>query len=547
MKHLKQSLAFIACFTAFAAIHAVQIRREPGCRIPEYVLPTDRDDPELWMPSSPYSRTMMAASPGNYATNDIPKTGTHEYLLVLVEFKDLHFIIDDADRLREQFNRMFNGKGYSDNTTYTYKKTTFKGATGSVSEYFTAQSFGSYTPTFRIIGPIQMSQGYAVYGKNYSTDDDSYGVELLIKEVCDSLLSFNINLSDYTRKGDIDHLSIIYAGRGENYNGSDPNTIWPQAGKIYYNKSGIKDIKYACTCELFWDSDTIIDGIGTFCHEFSHTLGLPDVYNTKASDSKTYAPMGYWSIMDFGSYENEGFSPVGYTAFEKYSLGWMDIEEISEQGVYYLHDISKKPDIDADIHSAYRLNTGDDDKFIILENHIKTGWYKYHASEGLMITAIDYDYNSWKNNTINASSHKRYQILPADNNYERTTNAGDLFPYMDKDSITTKGTPILSSGSSFPLYSIYNIRKNNNIISFLAAFDMKSSVDKYSAQEIAISIDEEDLLVNAASGSHVIVYDLAGQTVADTYIAGGSDLRISLPGKGIWIVKCGNKTRKVRN
>ena len=96
-------------------------------------------------------------------------------------------------------------------------------------------------------------------------------------------------------------------------------------------------------------------------------------------------------------------------------------------------------------------------------------------------------------------------------------------------------------------YSIYNIRKNNNIISFLAAFDMKSSVDKYSAQEIAISIDEEDLLVNAASGSHVIVYDLAGKTVADTYIAGGSDLRISLPGKGIWIVKCGNKTRKVRN
>lgn len=540
----------MACLIVFSAGHAVQIRRGPGYSIPESVLSTDHDNPAVWANASYYGMT-RAVAPGGYAINDIPRTGTIEYLLVLVDFNDKHFIIDDTAALRKQYNSIFNERGYTDTTTYTFNDITFKGATGSVSDYFHSQSYGQYTPVFRIIGPVHMSKGYATYGKNdYAGYDDS-NVIRMVREVCDSLTAFGIDLSAYARNGCIDQLSIIYAGRGENYAGADAKTIWPQTNKLSYYKNGINDINFACSCELYWSSDSILDGIGVFCHEFSHTLGLPDYYNTSdASDSESNAAMGYWSIMDYGNYENEGFAPVGYTAFEKYSLGWMDLEEITYQGNYTLNEISRKPDPDAGIHTAYRINTDNDDQFFILENHTKTGWYKYHAAEGLMVTAVDYNHNSWVDNTPNNNRYrKRYKILPADNNRNRNTNAGDLFPYMQTDSITTAGAPALAitgtAGSIYPLYSVYNITWNSSTVSFQVVNDTRTRVADTPAQNISISISDGELIVNAPAGSPLSIHDISGMTITETTIY-APDQRIILPGRGIWIVKCGDTIRKIQ-
>ena len=540
----------MACLIVFSAGHAVQNRRGPGYSIPESVLCTEHDNPAVWADASYYGMT-RAVAPGGYAVNDIPRTGIIEYLLVLVDFNDKHFIIDDTAALRKQYNSIFNEIGYTDTTTYTFKNTTFKGATGSVSDYFHSQSYGQYTPVFRIIGPVHMSKGYATYGKNdYAGYDDSNVIKM-VREVCDSLTAFGIDLSGYARNGSIDQLSIIYAGRGENYSGADAKTIWPQTNKLSYNKNGINEIKFACSCELYWSSDSILDGIGVFCHEFSHTLGLPDYYNTTdASDSESNAAMGYWSIMDYGNYENEGFAPVGYTAFEKYSLGWMDLEEITYQGNYTLNEISRKPDPDAGIHTAFRINTDNDDQFFILENHTKTGWYKYHASEGLMVTSVDYNHNSWVDNTPNNNRYrKRYKILPADNNRNRNTNAGDLFPYMETDSITTAGAPALAitgtAGSIYPLYSIYNITRNGNAVSFQVVNDTRTRVADTPAQDISITTTDGELIVNAPAGSPLSIHDISGKTIIETVVSAPGQ-RISLPGHGIWIVRCGNIIRKVR-
>jgi M6 family metalloprotease-like protein len=544
------------------ASHAVQIRREPGHRIPEYILPTDPDNPALWT-SSPSPVYTRAAAPGAYSTKDIPRFGTIEYPLILVEFSDRFFSITDRDILLERYENMFNKSGYTDNTKYKSKHKNgqeyeYYGATGSVSDYFKAQSYGQYIPKFNIIGPIRLSKSYAYYGQGIQ--DISVRIKELVRETCDSIITHgNYNLSGYARNGNIDQLSIIYAGRGENYEGSDPNTIWPQADTCSYNnkKSGIKDIKYLCTCELFWDSDTILDGIGTFCHEFSHTLGLPDFYNTdpySGNLSTTDAAMGYWSLMDYGNYENLGFSPVGYTAFEKYSLGWIDIEEITYSGLYQLSDISIQPNPNEDVHCAYRLSAGSDDQFIILESHSKTGWYKFHASEGLMVTSVNYTSSIWTNNKINRSQ-KHYRILPADNNYHRDTNAGDLFPYGQVDSITTLGTPVLAVKDKdkknildsllYPMYSIYGIRKEAGKVTFYAGADMPSGVKNRPEQEITIGIADGNLSVYAPSGSRVTVHDISGKTVLET-VTTNSTQQIELPGNGIWIVKCGDTVRKIK-
>lgn len=531
----------------FTAGHAVQIRREPGHRIPEYILPTDRDDPALWR--SGYSSVFTrGAVPGAYSTSDIPRTGTIEYPLVLVDFNDLHFTSQDKNALMERYERIFNEQNYSDTATYIFHGKTIHGATGSVSDYFRDQSYGQYTPKFKIIGPITLSKGYAYYGSGKYDN-----VQQLVIDICDSIITYNLaNLSGYARQGTIDQLSIIYAGRGENYYGSDPKTIWPQAASlaisrkdsIIYN-TGIRGIRYACTCELYWSSDSILDGIGTFCHEFSHTLGLPDFYNPESdSKSETDAAMGYWSIMDYGNYDNEGFSPVGYTAFEKYSLGWMDLEDISFAGNYALNDISCKPDPDAGIHTAYRLNTGNNSQFIILENHIKTGWYKYHATEGLMVTAVDYNQNSWESNRVYGSS-KHYSILPADNKYDRSSNSGDLYPYKNVDSITVNGTPQLKAGSSYPSFSIYYIARKGDLVTFRAGYDLITNLESPRLNETSINVSDGVLSVTAPTGSTVTIHDISGKIISVTTTTEPTQ-QITLPGHGIWIVKCGNITRKVR-
>lgn len=59
-------------------------------------------------------------------------------------------------------------------------------------------------------------------------------------------------------------------------------------------------------------------GIGTFCHEYSYTLGLPDFYNTKDADDFT---MDTWSVMDYGMYNGDGYVPVGIRPMSVSSAG----------------------------------------------------------------------------------------------------------------------------------------------------------------------------------------------------------------------------------
>lgn len=549
---IKRAIAITVCLLSLLSGQAIQIRRGQSPLVPEQVLPTDRDNPALWA-ENPQGLT-KAAAPGSYATTTADRLGEHEYLLILADFKDLRFTIRNDSDLVRYYERAFNEPGYVDHNIYRHREyvggqydtVTYYGVHGSVADYFESQSYGKYKPRFRIVGPVHLPQGYAHYGKNRNGTDITDSIHAFVHSICADI-SVDSILAQYAENGNIAQLSIIYAGKGENYSGSDPNTIWPQADTINLNnRHGIRDIRFVCSCELFWDSDTILDGIGVFCHEFSHMLGLPDFYYTTNSNaSVTNAAMGCWSLMDYGAYDNGGFSPVGYTAFEKYSMGWLEIEEITEPGYYTLDEISQNPEDGK--HVAYRLNSPDsnDDMFIILENHQQSGWYRYHATSGLMVTAVNYNSNDWKNNRVTRTTGKRYSILPADNNYYRTTNAGDLFPYNDTDSITTLGSPLLKAGTSYPLYSIYGIRNNNGIVSFQASTDMPTHASSPSDSQTSITVENGALNITAPAGTLVSVHDMSGHVAVQT-IMEGQQKTVPIPGHGIWLVKCGTVVRKIR-
>lgn len=540
MSVIRRILALMACALTLISSHAVPIRRGPGMILPESVMPTDRDNPALWNRHTAARFTTKGAPPGEYATNNMNRIGKVEFLVVLAEFPNRPFRLQDTTALRNRYERMFNGSDYTD--TVCFHGNSYV-TTGSVSNYFKSQSYGKFEPVFRIVGPIRTAYGYETYGKDINRTDAN-GVERLVKEMCDSLSKMGINLADFDQDGDgnLENLSIIFAGRGQNYDGGEENAIWPQASLLQLGRYNVNELNFMCTCELCWDSDSVPDGIGTFCHEFSHTLGLPDYYIS--SNNPYHTAMGYWSLMDYGTYENEGFSPVGYTAFEKYSLGWLDIEEIIAPGSYWLSDISREPDPDADIHTAYRINSeeGNENRFIILENHNRNGWYKYHKSEGLMVTVVSYSASSWMGNTVNqSSSSKRYYLLPADNDYNRYSNAGDLYPYMGNDSITPTSTPKLAT----ILYKLFNIERKDSIVTFTVS-DRYTAVNRLDAPETSIDCIDGTVRISAPANSCVEIFDISGRRLVDTLMPGPL-WQYRLPGQGIYIVRCAGITKKVRN
>ena len=383
-------------------------------------------------------------------------------LVLLVEFSDQKF---NAANTLEDFKEMMNKEGYN-----------YQGAIGSARDYFIAQSGGQFRPTFDVVGPITLDKTVAYYGGNDKyTGNDSRPEEMVI-DACRKVESM-VDFSIYDRDNDgfVDLVYVIYAGYGESANdnaGSLDDTIWPHAWYIYQGagKEVSVDGKlldaYACSAELQGNTGTYRDGIGSFCHEYSHTLGLPDFYDTGGSN---YG-MSTWSLMDYGCYNgpdmngdghSDGSVPVGYTAYEREFCGWLTIEELTSPATVSLENL-------ADSKKAYKIVSSDKNQYFTLENRQQTGWDTYMASSGLMILKVDYDQIIWDNNIVNCEpTRQRMTIMPADNHRSFYDETGDLYPYNNNNSFTDQSAPASKTNTGLSLGKpVTNITQANGVITF---------------------------------------------------------------------------------
>lgn len=483
-----------------------------------------------------YDRTRddsdIPAPPGHYSTTGFPTQGKAKGVLLLVEFPDKKFMEDEAGAF-SHYDRILNGACYSDSVTYHGK--TVPGAIGSVRDYFEEQSYGAFSPRFDVIGPIMADSSYTWYGKNTGgvRGNDSGNAVKLVREACKKAYNqglYKPEQYDADHDGQVDFIFMIYAGAGENYMDSDPNTIWPHSSSADMLLGNTVVSKYACSCELFYDSPDTYDGIGTICHEFLHILGLPDWYCT--DPNSTSFALDSWSIMDYGMYDNNGFAPAGLTAFERYSLGWMDLEVLEKPGFYRLEDLDKTA-------HAYRISSGDANRFLVLENHCQSGWFRYQKASGLMVTAVSYSPSKWKNNKVNPSnSSKGYSILPADNDYRYDTETvfsmhGDLYPFEGNDSITPFSRPAAIAGGITITQPVYNVRISDG----LACFDFINS----SASALNEIRYDDSPLAGIEADAMLTVYSLTGQELRQCTRSGLDGLP-----HGLYIVKVGNKAHKIR-
>ncbi|MBQ4445711.1 MAG: M6 family metalloprotease domain-containing protein [Prevotella sp.] len=399
-------------------------------------------------------------------------TGKQRGLVILMQFQDVKFSTEEP---KAAFQRFFNEKGYSDD-----------GNAGSVKDYFLRQSYEQLEIDFDVVGPFTTKYNMEYYGAPVKDDNDKIvendvnPVGMISEAVDAASAEVDFSKYDWNNDGEVDQVFVVYAGYNQ-AQGADANTIWPHewslaAGGLTKTYNGKIINTYGCSSELQGNGKSYtghMDGIGTACHEFSHCLGLPDMYDTSSSGSNF--GMGPWDVMDNGSYNDNSHTPAGYTSYERMFAGWLTPTEIKTMTrINGMKPLATNPE-------AYILyNEANRNEYYLLENRQKVGFDRGLYGHGLLILHVDYSQDAWISNTVNnMSGHQRMTPIPADNQLSFYTNslASDPWPGQSGNTaLTNFTTPAAtlynnnSDGTKFMSKNIDNITENtsDNTVSFVA-------------------------------------------------------------------------------
>ena len=361
-------------------------------------------------------------------TSNYPRTGDVHCLVFLVEYTDVKFKVQNP---QEYYNRFCNGDDFSD-----------YGATGSVASYFREQSNGQFRPVYDVFGPVPLKNPRSYYGGN-----DNWGNDLRPEEMVTEAAEYLKNKIDFSKydfdnDGYVDNIFVIYAGQGEASYGPAAS-VWPHSYNLSYTGTtpaynGKKLDSYTCTNE--WEQNNP-DGIGTFCHEFSHTMGLPDLYPTSYSNSVS---PGEWSVLDYGPYNNDGRTPPNYSIFERNAMGWMEPTLLNDAATITLEEITT--------NQGCIIQTTKNTEFFLIENRQQTGWDTYVPGHGMLIWHIDFVQSIFDNNKVNNTANHQYvDIVEANGNPNSnsfTAMAGYTYPgTSNKTAFTSTTSPAMKTWS----------------------------------------------------------------------------------------------------
>lgn len=367
--------------------------------------------------------------------------GKKKGLIILANFSDVKFFdysaADQGNATWERYDALANEEGY----TNEY------GAIGSVHDYYLDQSYNKFNLTFDVVGPVNLDKPYSYYGKN--TGDDDLNAPEMIVECCQAV-DDEVDFTEYDWDDDgvVEEVFVLYAGYGEATGGAN-NTIWPHMWTLtdasHYNDLVPKNFQlddvfidvYACSNELYNSFGTTEMGLGVICHEFSHCLGLPDLYDTSYSHN---FGMGEWDILDSGSYNGPmgiGWVPAGYSSYERNYAGWLKYTELKTNR----RVLNQKP-LTSRGNAYVIYNDSCRDEYYLLENRALEGWDAFLPGEGLLIVHVDYDPNIWAQNSVNttgwSNDHQRLTVFHASNS---NRGGNEAYPYNGNDSLTDNSVP----------------------------------------------------------------------------------------------------------
>lgn len=412
--------------------------------------------------------------------NYVPHTGSVTIPVILVNFKDVQFSINNP---KEAFEQFFNGDTQSDlgnGNLYNY---------GSVANYFHDMSSGDFSPSFDVRGPVTLDSLETYYGGSNENDNSDERPRELVRAAISKLQDSSDRITDISGMSSdgsmIDCVYIVYAGMGQN-DGGDGTTVWANTWTTGNSLSSMPSIDgkhvrwYSMAGELspfMLDSSSrpvidstgvtpMITGVGVTCHELSHAFGLPDIYPTDDNVLVDNQEMELWDLMDGGEYSGNGYCPTAYTAFEKNEMGWeVDIQELSEDQSVSMTTSTEQGG------TAYKItNPSNSSEYFLLELIRQRGWNMGQCGNGLLVYHVNRPSGDLSSATEfnNRSGYPGMAVVPADGLCAASTVhqdsdypyyqqlQGDLFPGTGNLSPDTLNVSELSDTNPQPNFCWYN-------------------------------------------------------------------------------------------
>ena len=455
-------------------------------------------------------------------------TRTYRQLVILFSFSDKDFSMDNA---QAAYNAIFNEKGY--NGSYQ------RNGAGCVADYFRDQSNGLFNLQFDVFGPYKVDtlaqpvNNPNASTKNYGRDQMQRATRLFLAEHPD--LDFSVY--DWNGNGKVNQVIYVCAGYGGNQSSTKCyGYIWPNTSSFgtISTPDGHTISDYTISCEL-WSNDTSF-GIGTICHEYTHSLGLPDIYPT---NGWTYSAVDEWDLMDGGNFTNYGWCPPNYTPLEKMLMGWLKPTELTEPTtVRDLKPAAEGGNVYMVRHTA--------NEYLLLENRQWRGWDYGVPGKGLVIYHVNYIPSRWSNNTVNNTQNQfNFDILHADmldySQWEAEVQARGITSQNGTYQHTPRLNRWMLSGSPYPY-------ETEDSINDALTDESSPATQMYNQNEQASKLLSKPITNIKMSADGLVTFDFMGGTstaihsqaaTSDQHLSGLYDLSgrryATRNGKGIYI------------
>lgn len=422
----------------------------------------------------PYNQQPMAVNArmarlDNSGRTTYPTIGDNiRALVILIEFQDVKFTVPD---IRNTIDRLLNEEGFNEYS-----------ACGSARDYYKNASNGKFAPIFDVCEPVTVSHDLSYYGKKggptdfYNWERNDFNWDYALAEAVRACDANGVDFSkyDYDDDGLIDNIFFFYAGHGEaDYKSSQYDLIWPHQGDYRDNRRVHKDWEpvvvdgktfatYACGNELPGflppgEEYPYLVGIGTFCHEYGHVLGLPDLYDTNGAGTKT---PGKYSIMDQGSYNGGNQNamstqPPSFSAYERWLCRWAEMDIMEEGHTFELpsNSLENEPTV---IGMRTKRVVGNlyNPEYYFFETRTKDGWDSSLPQHGMFIWHMNYSSSAWMNNEVNTNKNPRLEMIGYNENEKIWTWGLDNQNGYVYPECTNAIKPTLPSASEFFLTEI---------------------------------------------------------------------------------------------
>ncbi|MEM2897501.1 MAG: M6 family metalloprotease domain-containing protein, partial [Candidatus Bathyarchaeia archaeon] len=233
---------------------------------------------------------------------------------------------------------------------------------------------------------VQMNSSWISLPRNmayYGHDVNNPGNE---PDACKMIYDTLSKMDPFYDYSDYDHFMIVHAGYDQAV--SNPTTL----SNDIWSSFLIFDIPYESDEGASVYGGMIVsekDPMGTFAHEFGHSLGLPDLYDVTNSDPNDF--VGRWDLMSMGSYNGVpyGSSPAHLSVWCKIKLGWIQTNQILI--------VNKEESIIVDIAPIEIKTSGIQaielpiatNEYYLIEFRKKVGFDSYLPNAGVLIYYCD--------------------------------------------------------------------------------------------------------------------------------------------------------------